>query len=240
MIKRLTLLVSLSLMLPAGADDAAPPIAASTSTAASSDTSGYTRTITPSNDIGMGSDGTTKDDGSYQVRIGELYAPGGECYILPIRIPQMSEGYQVASAHLRTQLLSIAQESNGLGNADLYGLGVRDLSKALATDYYLGSKPDPKATLLQANFLTPKSPVRTDADTGPFVETSADGDAALAKYLNDAFSKPENAGKYVILRVSYDMDQIAAGNNAYMLLSSGAGNANELPVITYTIAPAKK
>jgi len=43
-------------------------------------------------DGGMGSDGAPKDVDSYQVRVGELYAPGGEAFILPIYLPVVGEG----------------------------------------------------------------------------------------------------------------------------------------------------
>jgi hypothetical protein len=193
--------------------------------------------LAPTNDAGISSDGKTQDQDSYQARIGELYAPGGEAYILPLRIPAVPAGQRIATIHLRAQLVGINNEAGGLGNADLYALGIRDTDKLLPTDYYQGPGPDPKATLLQAKFLTPASKVRTDPNAGPFVETSADGDSALAKYLNDASAIPANAGKFVFLRVSYDVDPIPPGNNAYMLLTSGASGDNEPPIFTYTLAP---
>jgi hypothetical protein len=235
------------LALPSPADDtnavAAPASANtnSTSTAAPPAPAAPSGTVlAPSNDVGIGSDGAIKDQDSYQVRIGELYAPGGEAYILPIRIPSLPAGQHIASIHLRAQLIGISNEASGLANADLYSLGVRDTNKALPTDYYQGAKPDPKATLIQANFLTPASKVRTDSNTGPFVETSSDGDAALTKCLNDACATPGNTGKYLILRVSYDMDTIPPGNNAYMLLTGGASGDNEPPIFTYTLGSAPK
>lgn len=230
----------LVLTLPAWADNAATNAAAAAtnapSTPAPADAS--EKTLALSNDVGLGSDGAPKDVNNYQVRIGELYAPGGECYIMPVRIPAIPDGRQIVKVHLRAQLMALDNEGNGLANADLYGLGVRDTNKTVAGDYFQGAK-DPKATLLQAGFLTPKSPVRADPNTGPFVETSADGDAALAKYLNDICSTPGNAGKFLFLRVSYDLDPIPPGNNAYMLLTTGATGDNEPPLITYTLGPKK-
>jgi len=238
---------ALLLALPCPADDTnTPPFtttAATNSAPAASPQAPAAlsgKVLAPANDVGIGSDGTIKDQDSYQVRIGELYAPGGEAYILPLRIPTLPDGQHIASIHLRAQLIGISNEANGLANADLYALGVRDTNKVLPTDYYQGAQHDPKATLIQANFLTPTSKVRTDSNTGPFVETSADADAALAKYLNDACSKPGNAGKFVMLRISYDLDPIPPGNNAYMILTSGAGGDNEPPVFTYTLGPSSK
>jgi hypothetical protein len=181
--------------------------------------------LAPTNDAGISSDGKVQDQDSYQARIGELYAPA---------IPA---GQRIATIHLRAQLVGMDNEGGALGNADLYALGIRDTDKLLPTDYYEGPGPDPKAMLLQAKFLTPSSKVRTDPNTGPFVETSADGDAALAKYLNDAIAIPANTGKFVFLRVSYDVDPIPTGNNAYMLLTSGASGDNEPPIFTYTLRP---
>jgi hypothetical protein len=227
----------IALVSPALGDDIPSSTNAAPSNAAAPDTSATKRS--PIGDMGLASDGTTKDQDSYQVRIGELYAPGGEAYIIPFLIPAVGAGQHVATAHLRFQLYGIFTELGGPANADLYGIGVRDSNKPIANDYYQGAKPDPKATLLQANFLTPSSKVRTDQETGPFVETSTGGDAALVKFLDDAFSKPENAGKYVILRISYDADTIATGNNAYTVLTTGATGDNETPSLTYTLTPAK-
>lgn len=224
----------LALITTASADDTA----SSTNAAPAIPNSG-TKTA-PIGDVGFGSDGTIKDQDSYQARIGELYAPGGEEYILPFLIPTLGAGQHVATAHLRLQLFGIATENGGPANADLYAIGVRDSNKPVAGDYYQGGKQDLKAAaLLQANFLTPASKVRTDAETGPFVETNKDGDKALAKFLDDAFSKPGNAGKYVILRISYDADPIPDGNNAYMVLTTGATGDNETPSLTYTLTSPK-
>lgn len=218
---------------PSNATNSAPSTNTATAKGAASDAGPLT--LAPSNDVGIGSDGTVKDQDSYQVRIGELYAPGGEAYILPLRLPSLPAGQHIATAHLRFQLVGLNNDGNGLAKADLYGLGIRDSNKALPTDYYQGARVDSKATLLQAGFLTPASKVRTDAATGPYVESSAEGDAALAKFLDDACAKPENAGKYVVLRISYALDPIPAGNNAYMLLTTGADGDNETPLITYTL-----
>jgi len=196
--------------------------------------------LAPSNDAGIGSDGTTLDQDSYQARIGEFHAPGGEAYIMPIRLPTIPDGQKITSVHLRAQLVSIANEGNatdgsGIGYADLYSLGVRDTNKILPTDYYQGPNADSKATMIESHFLTPASKVRTDNNAGPFVETSPAADAALAKVLNDACSKPGSTGKFLILRVSYDVDPIPTGNNAYLLLTTGATGDNEPPVLTYTL-----
>jgi hypothetical protein len=193
--------------------------------------------LAPTNDAGIGSDGKVDDQDSYQVRIGELYAPGGEAYIMPLRLPTVPDGQKIVAIHFRGQLVGINNEANGLGNADLYSLGVRDTNKILPTDYYQGPHPDTKADMVQKDFLTPTSKVRTAADTGPFIEMSPAGEAALAKLLNDACAKPGSTGKFLILRVSYDVDPIAPGNNAYQFLTTGATGDNEPPMFTYTLGP---
>ncbi len=231
--KEIALALFLVLVSPALADDATSTNAAPSSPAAPDAASHKT---SPIGDVGFASDGTAKDQDSYQVRIGELYAPGGEAYIIPFLIPQVGAGQHVTTAHLRLQLFGISTENGGPANADLYAVGVRDSNKPIASDYYQGEKQDLKAAaLLQGNFLTPTSKVRTDGDTGPFIETNKDADKALAKFLDDAFSKPENRGKYVILRISYDVDPVPAGNNAYMVLTTGATGDNEPPSLTYTL-----
>jgi hypothetical protein len=225
MIKGFALAAFLLLLgaLPSGADDATAPNGG--------------KYLVPNNDIGVGSDGSMLDMTSYNLRIGELHAPGGECYILPLHIPTLPPGKRIASIHFQAQLARIDHDGDALGNADLYAIGVRDTNKALPTDYYQGTKPDPKATLIQANFLTPSSPVRHDSRTGPFVETSAAADAAFTKYLNDLCAVPGNSGKYVILRISYDVDTIPRGNNAYDIVTTGADGDDEIPTFIYTLAP---
>jgi len=226
------------ILLPATlalADNAQSPASTSSTNAAPalSDASGSNLTLSLATDVGLANDGTLKDEDSYQVRVGELYAPGGEAYVMAIYITPLPAGQQFKNVHLRMQIVNITNEE-GLGNADLYGIGVRDAAKVLPADYYQGTS-DTKATLIQANFLTPTAKVRTDADSGPYLETTPEADKALAKFLNDIYSKPENAKKYVFLRISYDVETIPAGNNGYMLLTSRAGGANEQPLISYTL-----
>jgi len=240
MVKSLPVLVFfLLLVIPSRADATNDAVS---SAPAGADAGSPANVIKVPNDWGLGSDGTPQDFASYQNRIGELHAPGGEAYILPVCLPTLPPGQQFKTVHFRVQLVGISKESgaNTLGNADLYAIGVRDTYKVLPTDYFQGPGPDPKATLLQANFLTPDSKVRTDPMTGPFAETSAAGDAALTKYFNDAYANGAHAGKYVFLRVSYDVDPIPPGNNAYQVLTSAAGGDNEPPLITYTTGPAPK
>jgi len=224
------------LIVPAPADTNAAPAAVNAPAPATAPAvSGKVLAVT--NDSGIGSDGTVQDQNSYQVRIGELHAPGGEAYILPVRIPTLPAGQRFQSVHLRAQLTGLNNEAGGLASADLYGLGIRATATVLPTDYYQGPKPDARATLLQGSFLTQASKVRTNPNTGPFVETSGDGDAALTKYFNDVAGKDGMAGKYLILRISYDADPIPTGNSAYNLLTTGADGDNEPPIITYTLGP---
>jgi len=238
----LVLAVSCLLVIPSRADGTTNAAAPAAPAPPSPDTAPAPGVIKIPNDWGLGSQGEPEDFASYQNRIGELHAPGGEAYILPVCLPTLPSGQQFKSVHLRLQLTGIARESgpNTLGNADLYALGVRDTYKVLPADYFQGPGPDPKATLIQANFLTPDSKVRTDPMTGPFIETSSAADTALTEYFNDAYAGGAHAGKYVFLRISYDVDPIPPGNNGYQVLTSGAGGDNEPPVISFTTGPAPK
>ncbi|MGB8355494.1 MAG: hypothetical protein WCD79_16470 [Chthoniobacteraceae bacterium] len=180
------------------------------------------------------SDGTLIDPASYQSRVGEYFAPGGAAYVIPFLLPTLPAGEGFTTANLRMQLLSITNEGN-LAKADLYGIGVRAAATVLPADYYQGQSDKAlTVTLIQAGFLTPQSAPRTDGDTGPFVTTNAEGDKALAQYLNKAYDHGKNAGKYVFLRVSYTADPIPDGNNAYALLTEDATGDNEKPVLKYT------
>jgi hypothetical protein len=233
MIKYLAIHASLLfLLVPLCADSTNAPPVSSTSPAPAATAPG--KVLAPSNDVGLTSDGKIVDMDSYEVRIGEMNAPGGECYILPFHLPLLQPGQQFAHVHLRMQLHDKSNEGNTLGNADLYGIGVRDTNKALPADYYQGAH-NASATLIQGKFLTPDSIVRTDAEKGPFIETSADADTALTQYFNDAAAQPDSAGKFVFLRISYDLDTIPTGNSAYLILTSGADGDNEPPILTYTI-----
>jgi len=88
---------------------------------ASGDSSADALTLSPVNDSGIGSDGAVKDDDTYQARIGELFAPGGESYVMAFYIQPLPAGQQFKAVHLRVQLVGINNEA-GLANADLYGL----------------------------------------------------------------------------------------------------------------------
>jgi hypothetical protein len=192
--------------------------------------------LAPANDVGISSDGMAKDQDSYQVRVGELHAPGGEAYLLPFRVPTLLPGQHFVNVHFRTQLSGVNNETNSLGNADLYGLGLRDTPKSLPGDYYQGAH-DPRAVLIQTKFLTPASEVRKNAKDGPFAETSPEGDVALTKYFNGLCGQGNMTGKFIFLRISYDLDPIPSGNNSYNVLTTGADGENESPIISYSLGP---
>jgi hypothetical protein len=195
-------------------------------------------------DTGISNDGSGNlalvDTSNYQVRIGEYYAPGGEDYVMPFQLPALAAGEVITAAYLQTQLYALVGTP---GNADLYGIGaagspVVSASAAVSPSYYYQGPLDTNNTLLQANFLTPASTVRTDANTGPFTDTSVAGDAALTAFLNTAEAGGTNAGDYVFLRISYDLSTIPGGNNAYAILTEDAGGANEKPLLSITEAEA--
>ena len=177
---------------------------------------------------------TVQDQGDYQCRIGELFAPGGACYVIPFQIPTLSAGQVFTAASLQMQLFALTGTP---GNADLYALRVNTSAQPLTTDYYQGTN-DTAHALLQANFLTPSSPVRTDPNMGPFITTSTDANNALVSFLNAADINNSAAGQYLFLRVSYDVDPIPGGNNAYSLLTEDAGGTNEKPILTLTSGTA--
>jgi hypothetical protein len=198
------------------------------------------------NDTGIANDGSGNlslvDTTNYQVRIGEFFAPGGETYIMPFQLPTLAAGQAILTAQLQTQLFGLVDAGN-LANADLYGIGVTGTptvssTPTVLTSFYFQGPSDPNNTLIQGSFLTPSSTVRTDANTGPFTDTSAAGDLALATFLNTAYAGGANAGKWVFLRVSYDLATIPPGNSAYSLLTQDAGGANEKPILTYTFGLA--
>ncbi|MBA3960408.1 MAG: PEP-CTERM sorting domain-containing protein [Chthoniobacterales bacterium] len=185
-----------------------------------------------------GTDPTTVyDTGNYANRVGEYFAPGVSISVLPFQLPTLAAGEVFTNAVLQLQLLGLDNGDSGLANVDLYGLSARASSTVLASDFYAGATPDlsANATLLQANFLTPASPVRTDPNTGPFVTTSTQGDISLAAFLNAQYAI-SGPGSYVFLRLSYDQNPALAGNDSYTVLTDDAGGANEKPLLTLTTA----
>jgi hypothetical protein len=151
----------------------------------------------------------------------------------------LSPGSVITSANLQTQLFALGDENSGLANADLYAIGTVATPTVTATanilsSYYYQGPLDPSNDLLQSGYLTPSSTVRTDANTGPFTETSLTGQAGLVAFLNAAENGGANAGKYVYLRISYDAATIPAGNNFYAVLTDDAGGTYEKPILTVT------
>ena len=179
---------------------------------------------------------TVQDQTDYECRIGELYSPGGACYVVPFLLPTLAAGQVFTEASLQFQLYNV---TGAPADADLYGLRTNASPQPVTGDYYQGTL-DTSNTLIQPDFLTPTSPVRTDPTTGPFVTTSTLGSTALVSFLNSVDVNNSAAGKYVFLRVSYDADPIPNGNNAYNLLTEDAGGAEEKPLLSLTsgLAPA--
>jgi hypothetical protein len=175
-------------------------------------------------------DNTTGSGASYEARIGEYYSPGGACYVIPFQIPTLPAGQVFTSAAFQTQLYGL---SGSPDPADLYGVRVSASPTVQTSDYYQGPL-DSSSTLIQQDYLTSSSPPRTDATTGPFIETTTAGDAALVSYLNAIDLNGSAAGEYVFLRVSYDDSTIPVGNNAYDLLTEEAGGTYEKPELIYT------
>lgn len=192
------------------------------------------RVLNPNN----GNPVTIIDQGNYAARIGEQNAPGGTAYVFAFQLPTFTGGDTAfTAATLRLQLFDFVNGNAAIGNVDFYGLGVRASAAPLITDYYQGPL-DTSNTLIQQGFLTPTSPVRTDATTGPFNTTSTPGATALLGYLNTVDPAGTNAGKFVLFRLSYNLATIPAGNDAYTVLTQDAGGANEKPLLALTTGVA--
>ena len=175
--------------------------------------------------------------GNYAGRIGEYFG-GAIIYEIAFQLPTFipdGEAFAALGTELRLQLFGKG-DTGILGNVDLYGLGIRNSSAILASDFYTGPS-DPSATLIQNDLLTPSTPTRIDANTD-FVITSAAANQALAAYLNTQWAGGANAGQYVFLRLSYDVSTpLPEGNNFYEVLTNEAGGATEKPLLTYATTP---
>lgn len=177
----------------------------------------------------------TMNTTDYQARIGELNAPGGSAYVLPFLLPTLPAGQQFTDANIRFILFDKGN-AGSLGNADFYGLGVRNTPTVQNSDYYQGMlDATTGVTRLQDNFLTPGLDQRgTNGSTGSFTTTS------FADYLNAVDPNNAAAGKYVFFRLSYDVaPPTPAGNNFYSVLTADAGNLNsEQPILNLTTGSA--
>ena len=165
------------------------------------------------------------------LHIGEWYGPGLTVAVLPFELPNFGAvANPFVTANLGINLFTVGGST--VTDVDLYGVRVDSDPTPLASDFYIGSAPDPSATLIQASFLTPAS---TTAGPGPNNFTDATGDANLVSFLNASYAGGANAGKFAFLRLSYGADTFAAGWDAYDFTSSNFGPEGDWPVITYTV-----
>lgn len=186
------------------------------------------------------------NDGNWFIRAGNGGVTIQRAMVVVVQLPtleQMGAGNTFTSADFRLQLLSTTGSTDSTTgsspvpdfNLDLYAVRVSDASTVLASDFYAGSAVDSKATLIQDNFVTPSSPLRSD----DYVSTGEAGDAQLLAYLIAAWDNGNNAGKYVFLRLSPDYTAPSTPNMNYTLVTGDAGSANERPTITYTVGVAQ-
>ena len=188
------------------------------------------------NTIRLNTDGTTvlQNVNDFAARIGEFFSPNQILSVTPFQLPTLGAGQTFSTATFRTQLFGRTDGTSAtvdFGNVDLFGItGVR------AAPAVVGSDANAAATLIMDNYVTPDSPVRTDATTGPFIFTDAGGDAALTSFLNDAYAGGANAGQYVFFRAQYDgIIGPGTGNTSYTLLTRDTGNVEEGPRIIYDV-----
>lgn len=160
-----------------------------------------------------------------------------------LQLPTVSDpNLTFTSGDFRVQMLSkTGATDSSIGpnpvptfNLDLYAVRVSDTSTVLASDFYAGAA-DTKATLIQDNFITPDSPIRVTGNPN-YSTTNDAADAKLVAFLNEAYAKGANAGKYVFIRLSPDYSTVTSdmANMNYTVVTGKAGTASEKPTITYT------
>ena len=159
------------------------------------------------------------------------------------RLPEaVDENLTFTSAEFRVQLLSkTGAENSSVGpnpvpnfNLDLYAVRIADAPTVLTSDFYAGER-DSNAILIMDNFITPDSPIRVSGNPN-YITTDNEANERLTAFLNEAYAKGANAGKYIFLRLSPDYTTVTADmvNMNYSVLAGDAGNAAERPTITYT------
>ncbi len=165
------------------------------------------------------------DTASFQGQAGQLVED--RALVIPFQLPTLALNEVFDTADFRAMLFG--QNAEAGQNADLYGLSRIDASPAIqASDFYIGAL-DATATLIQNDFFTPASP-----GLGTPVFSDATGDANLVAWLNTQYAGGANAGSYVFLRFSSDVNP--TGDFRYDILTQGAGGATERPQIEYTTA----
>lgn len=172
--------------------------------------------------------------GNFRAQAGEWFGAGLTTVVLPFELPDLGAKVDpFTSADLGVMVFQIGDST--VTDLDLYGVRVDSDPAILPTDWYIGSAPDPTATLIQESFLTPGSSAGFVG--APNNNTDATGDANLLAYLNDAYDGGAGAGQYAFLRLSYGADTFASGFDAYLLTVREAGQVGEWPVISFTAVP---
>ncbi|MFG0248561.1 MAG: beta-agarase [Phycisphaeraceae bacterium JB051] len=183
-------------------------------------------------DATMRTDGRVQQAGNWTVRAGENTSPSAGCVILPFQLPDISiPGKPFETASLRVQLASFSGRPQAFA-LDLYGLKrIADKPDVLSEDYFAG-KRDASAVLIQDDYMTAATPVRSK--TVPYVGTTSDADQVLATFLREQWDDGKNAGKFIFLRLSPDVYPMPKGNHAYHIVASNAAMDREKPTINFT------
>jgi hypothetical protein len=185
---------------------------------------GWAATLTANSADGAVDATSVVDTGNWNAPVGKLGT--ARAYIIPFQLPTLEVGENFDTADLRMMLYG--QNSSGF-SVDVYGLPRVSASPAIESgDFYIGSF-DSSATLIQDNFFTTSSP-----GLGTPVNSDATGDANLKLWLNARYNNGANAGQYVFIRLSADVNP--GGDLRFEVLTQNAGGATEKPLITYTAA----
>ncbi len=168
----------------------------------------------------------------WQFSVGEWYGPGLTAAVMPFKLPDfgaVTDPFQSADFGVNY----FQKGTAAVTDLDLYALSRIDASPAISgNDWYNGSTFDPSATLIQAGFITPFTPMPTNK---PNTFTDGAADATLLNFLNTAYAGGANAGKFVFLRVNYHGDTYATTWDAYNFTSRNAGLVGDWPVINVEI-----
>lgn len=158
---------------------------------------------------------------------------GGDerCMVFPFQLPDLGA---VANPFFSVSF-TVNHESNQgspLGGVAVYGLGRRNSSNVLASDFWSATSAldTTDATLLQTA-LIPAGSAAIGLRT-----TDATGDTNLSAYLNEQYAGGAGIGEYVFLRLSTDAAQ-TGGSDRYLVTSAdgaiAAGDVSIHPQLSF-------
>lgn len=159
------------------------------------------------------------------IRIGGTGANFDGVMVIPFALPPLPDGFVIKSAKFKVNLEKI--DNSPKGSINLHGLIARKSPNVLQTDYYQGDiMGDMNARPIQQDFLGKLK--------GGKVETSKEGNAILADYLNSIYQSGAMGGDYVFLRLSPSSKDVE-DYHRWVFSSANSDDFDKRPVLEVLI-----